>query len=266
MVKELGHLNEQLQRVYRGHDLSEFFAEVGIRYIGGPGAPRTLRKAEVSCLEWCCVTIFWTILVALFFFVSAFYIATMWGHNASLGVQLVQTFPALEKPMVLASSIASAIAEGVFGSSQGGGQPHLQHVSRRGHGRWGRKPEPIEGTLTLSLAELYAGTSRDVGFHRQEMCETCHGTGIAHSHTCPACSGKGRRIAHTPFGRMQMECNHCGGSGLVVAEHCGACRGHGGHSHRRSVTVSIPPGARGGDTVTVTGLSQIPFSLHPRPR
>jgi molecular chaperone DnaJ len=129
-------------------------------------------------------------------------------------------------------------------------------------GRRGRQPSArgfdLETQVELSLAEIASGIDKTIEFEKQDVCDTCRGSGAkagTQPVTCPQCGGQGR-IAQQGFGgmfRMVTNCPNCRGRGTVIREHCPACGGSGRQLKKRVVTVKIPAGVHEGQAVRITG-------------
>jgi molecular chaperone DnaJ len=144
----------------------------------------------------------------------------------------------------------------IFGGAFGGG------VRGGGGGRGGAaraaRGFDLETQVELTLAEVAAGTEKTIEFEKQDLCDTCKGTGARPGSSpvvCVQCGGQGR-IAQQGFGgmfRMVTTCPNCRGRGTVVKDHCNACGGAGRQLRKRTVTVRIPPGVHEGQAVRITG-------------
>ena len=145
--------------------------------------------------------------------------------------------------------------EDIFGGGAFGGR-------RRG-GAAGARPArgySLETEMEITLEEVAAGTERDVEFTRQDLCDTCDGSGLrtgASPTTCPTCGGQGQ-VAQAGMGgmfRMVTTCPACGGSGKAIREtdRCPDCRGSGRKPRTRNLNVKIPPGVQDGQAVRVPG-------------
>jgi molecular chaperone DnaJ len=144
--------------------------------------------------------------------------------------------------------------EDIFGGGAGGGRAGRAGGTRGAGGRG----FDLEIQVELTLNEIAAGAEKTLEYERQDLCETCKGSG-AKPGTAPAvcvqCGGQGR-IAQQGFGgmfRMVTTCPNCRGRGTVVREHCPSCGGGGRQMKKRTVTIKIPPGVHEGQAVRVVG-------------
>lgn len=120
--------------------------------------------------------------------------------------------------------------------------------------------EDIRLPLTLTLEEIATGAEKQIEYLRDEVCESCGGTGSASRRppqTCPTCSGSGQVAYRIGGGFFQQivyqSCSDCGGRGFVLIDACSACGGRGVRQKLHSQTVEIPPGASGGMTLALRG-------------
>ncbi len=137
----------------------------------------------------------------------------------------------------------------IFGESFGGGR-------RRGRGP--SRGYSLETQVEVSLEEVARGVEKEVTFTRQDVCETCAGSGAAKGSrpvACDTCGGAGQ-VSQTGFGgmfRMVSTCPACGGAGTVNRDPCKTCRGSGRQPRRRTISVKIPPGIHDGQAIRVPG-------------
>ncbi|MEX0886216.1 MAG: molecular chaperone DnaJ [Phycisphaeraceae bacterium] len=141
--------------------------------------------------------------------------------------------------------------EDIFGGAfagGGGGRSRARGRGRRGY--------DLETQVEISLEDVYKGAEREVEFTRQDVCETCDGSGAkpgSEPVTCVTCAGTGQ-VAQSGFGgmfRMVTTCPACGGQGQVHRDKCSACKGSGRQPQHRKLTVKIPPGIHDGQAIRV---------------
>jgi molecular chaperone DnaJ len=133
---------------------------------------------------------------------------------------------------------------------------------RRGGGGGARQAQArgfdLETQVELTLDEVASGVEKTIEFEKQDLCETCKGSGAKPGVppvVCVQCGGQGR-VAQQGFGgmfRMVTTCPNCRGRGSVVREHCPSCGGSGRQLRKRVVTVKIPAGVHEGQAVRITG-------------
>lgn len=141
----------------------------------------------------------------------------------------------------------------MFADILGGG---LGGMGSRG-GRAGRGFD-LETSIKLTLEEVDSGTTRTIEFQRQDLCDTCSGSGAkpgSGMKTCQTCGGYGQ-VARSSFGGMFQSvsaCPRCRGAGRLIETPCKACNGAGRRAVARKVEVKVPPGVHEGQAVRVRG-------------
>lgn len=132
---------------------------------------------------------------------------------------------------------------GMFGSRR----------SRRGGARAG---ESLTTTVQISLHEAAFGCERIIEMLRNELCQTCQGTGAKPGTSptgCDYCGGRGQVMqAHGIF-RVQTTCPSCNGAGSIVKEHCSSCRGSGQEQQEVKLDLTVPPGVDTGMRLRLSG-------------
>jgi molecular chaperone DnaJ len=130
--------------------------------------------------------------------------------------------------------------------------------SGKGAARGATRGFDLEVQVELTLAEIASGAEKTIEFEKQDLCDTCKGTGAKPGSSpvvCVQCGGQGR-VAQQGFGgmfRMVTTCPNCRGRGTVVKDHCPSCRGSGRQQKKRAVTIKIPGGVHEGQAVRVVG-------------
>ncbi len=141
--------------------------------------------------------------------------------------------------------------EDFFGGIFGGGR----------RGRTGRRAGPARGydletTVELSLQEVAQGTEKTIEFTRQDICDSCRGSGSAKGSSpgqCPTCGGTGQTARGGGFFQMVSTCRQCGGTGKIITNPCKKCRGTGKVPKKRTVNIKIPAGVHEGQGIRVSG-------------
>ena len=121
--------------------------------------------------------------------------------------------------------------------------------------RTARKPGPVRGNdlrydLQITFEEAAKGCEKKFEIYRNELCETCKGSGAKPGTspvTCSACHGTGQVMKTTGWMTSVRTCPTCGGTGKTVKEKCTACGGSGRTRRKRTVTVRVPAGSNNGD-------------------
>ena len=110
--------------------------------------------------------------------------------------------------------------------------------------------------LYLGFKEAVYGTSTDIHFKHNEVCESCHGTGGAAGSarkTCPTCNGAGQIRQGNGFFTIQQTCPKCGGKGTVIDKPCPDCRGSGYQQKNKKMSLKIPAGTDNGKRIVIPG-------------
>lgn len=133
------------------------------------------------------------------------------------------------------------IFENFFGG--GGGGFHHQ----------GNPGEVVDVSVTLS--ELFHGTSKKVEFELIDLCQKCQGSGAQDPSCvlkCMTCKGEGRiTMQINPLMMTTVMCDSCGGNGSVVknGRYCSSCKGRKTQFTKRGFEVAIPKGIPNGHIV-----------------
>lgn len=137
-----------------------------------------------------------------------------------------------------------------FGRSWGGRRP--SNAPRRGR--------DLQYPLHLSFEEAVFGTEKEVEINRDEVCETCGGSGAEPGTSpvrCATCNGRGevRQARQTFFGSMVQvtTCPTCNGRGETISTPCSTCRGRGLERRTSSKLVEVPAGVDTGNQIRLTG-------------
>ncbi len=133
----------------------------------------------------------------------------------------------------------------------------------RGRRRTARPNAPTRGydletTVELTLEEVNQGAEKTIEFTRQDVCETCSGSGSAKGKgpsRCSTCNGTGQvqKAGLGGFFQMVSTCPTCRGSGKVITNPCKKCKGTGLVPKKRKITVKIPSGVHEGQGIRVSG-------------
>lgn len=124
------------------------------------------------------------------------------------------------------------------GGGGGGGGPSdiFEHFFGGGGGRrQERKTKSIVHQMSVSLGDLYNGSTRKIKLARQVLCSDCSGTGGKNGvkpKQCGPCGGRGSTMQLRPFGpgmmtQVQVRCSSCGGTGenMRPQDRCPGCKG-----------------------------------------
>ncbi|PWY70440.1 DnaJ domain protein [Aspergillus heteromorphus CBS 117.55] len=151
--------------------------------------------------------------------------------------------------------------EGVEQHRQGGSAGHQAHdpfdlFSRffGGGGHFGHAPGHRRGPdqefrVGLPLRDFYNGRDFSFMVEKQQICDSCEGTGSADREviTCDKCSGRGvviqkHQLAPGMFQQVQMHCDKCGGQGKMVKKPCPVCHGHKVLKNQVETFATVEPG------------------------
>ena len=115
---------------------------------------------------------------------------------------------------------------------------------------------------TVSLQDIYSGSSEEVELELPTGCDACDGTGAegGETQTCPDCNGQGRvrmRQQVGPFVQdVVRECPTCNGAGQTAANSCSSCDGTGQTMKMTTLRFSIPAGTEEGTRLRMRGRGQ----------
>ena len=135
---------------------------------------------------------------------------------------------------------------GGFGGSSSRGRS--QNAPQRG--------SDLQYNLTLTFEEAAFGCEKQVDFFRNELCDTCGGTGAkpgTQPQTCPTCKGSGQVRTGGGFMVTVRTCPTCGGEGKIVKDKCSACNGTGHVRRKRTLNIRIPAGIQDGVSLVKRG-------------
>ncbi len=138
---------------------------------------------------------------------------------------------------------------GIFDGIFGGGR--RQNRVRRGG--------DIRCDVTLDLEEAATGCEQTLEVVRNEICDSCEGSGGApgaEPEVCVRCDGRGQVIKSAGILRVQTTCPACQGQGNVISAACEECRGQGVLPQTSEITISIPAGVDDGIRVRMTGQGE----------
>jgi molecular chaperone DnaJ len=116
------------------------------------------------------------------------------------------------------------------------------------------KGSDLEYGLDIDFWQAIRGTQVRLNVARQEICETCNGSGSVggSSTVCPECDGTGNVTQMAGAMKFSLTCPRCDGKGRL-RNTCPTCHGDGRLSKAEIVDVRIPPGAQSGSRLRVAG-------------
>ena len=120
--------------------------------------------------------------------------------------------------------------------------------------------QDVEAIAELDFEVAVFGSAHALTFQNLVRCGDCNGSGAGGGTlpvTCSDCNGAGsvRRVRQSLLGQMvtAMPCNRCGGLGQVVVTPCAPCRGEGRIRQQMTLTIDVPAGVDGGQTLRLAG-------------
>lgn len=117
--------------------------------------------------------------------------------------------------------------------------------------------------LSISMAESYKGTRKEIKYKRTVDCSNCHGKGLEGNdvRTCPTCNGTGQeRVVQQagPFRMMNViTCRTCQGRGYIGSTKCHVCHGTGKQSEVQSKSIDIPAGIADNTQFVIRGFGDM---------
>jgi len=138
-----------------------------------------------------------------------------------------------------------------FGGRGGGGQQGR-------HSNQATRGYDLETQVEITLQEVAQGCQRTIDFTRQDLCDTCGGSGAkpgTKRRLCSTCGGRGQVMQRGFGGMFQMvtTCPACMGQGSTVNELCPACDGNMRVPKKHTANVPIPSGIHDGQAVRIRG-------------
>ena len=122
-----------------------------------------------------------------------------------------------------------------------------------------RRGNDIRIIHTVSLLDIYNGSTEEIELDLPTQCEPCGGTGAegGETSTCGDCNGQGRvrmRQQVGPFVQdVVRECPTCNGVGQTSTNSCSLCAGTGQTTKATTLRFSIPAGAEEGTRLRMRG-------------
>ncbi len=99
--------------------------------------------------------------------------------------------------------------------------------------------------VEIDFLEAAAGCEREISLKRNEVCETCKGSGAkpgSRPTPCDYCGGRGEIVQGHGFFSIRSTCPRCRGAGTVITSPCKSCNGAGRLKKGVDIRVKIPPG------------------------
>lgn len=160
----------------------------------------------------------------------------------------------------------SDIFDELFGFGFGGFGRSTRGSSRNAP----RRGADLQHRIHLTFEEAVFGVEKEIQVTRDEVCETCKGSGAKPGTTstrCSTCNGQGevRQSRQTILGSMVQvtPCPACKGKGEVITTPCLTCRGSTKIRKTRNKVVSIPAGVDTGTQIRMSGEGQLGINNGP---
>jgi len=125
-----------------------------------------------------------------------------------------------------------------------------------------RRTEDLKFTVEATLEQLFSGFKTTISPRVHRLCKTCNGSGTksGKAKKCSACKGVGSVTRMQQVGpgmvmQQQVPCSACNESGEIIEEKdkCQTCRAKKVVTEHPDLEVTIDPGLRDGDVITLAG-------------
>lgn len=167
--------------------------------------------------------------------------------------------------------------QGGFSGFQSGGFGGFEDIfsSFFGEGRQSNPSAPRQGDdlqyrINLKFEEAIFGVEKEIKYNREDLCQTCGGSGAkpgTKPTTCSKCGGRGQINVdrQTPLGMMRstITCDVCHGTGQEIKNKCTACRGTGHEKRAHTVKVKVPAGVETGQQMRLQNQGEAGFNGGP---
>ena len=137
-----------------------------------------------------------------------------------------------------------SIFDGIFGNFGGG----------MGGGRRQQAGNSLKCRVNITFKEAVFGCTKTIDLNRNELCDTCGGSGAAKGTSpkrCPTCQGTGQIHQSSGFFAVSSPCPKCRGAGTVIEKPCSSCRGTGAQQKSVRIQVKIPAGVDDGTRLRI---------------
>ncbi len=144
----------------------------------------------------------------------------------------------------------------IFGGGGGGGSIFDSFFGGGRGRRQANQGASLRVNLSIDFKEAAFGCSKTIDVKRNELCDTCDGSGCkpgTSPSTCTTCGGHGQVRQGQGFFVVQTTCPSCGGSGQMITDPCDSCNGQGTQPKKATIKVRIPEGIEDGDQLRVGG-------------
>ena len=131
--------------------------------------------------------------------------------------------------------------------------------------------DDLRYNLTLTFEEAAFGCEKEIVIARDEICETCGGTGAkpgTKPTRCTTCGGTGqvRQQSQSLLGSFvtTRPCSACRGTGQIITDPCPDCRGKGRVRRNKRLTIRVPAGINDGQTLSKRNEGEAGYKGGPR--
>lgn len=131
--------------------------------------------------------------------------------------------------------------------------------------------DDLQYNLTLTFDEAAFGCEKEIVISREEICETCHGSGAkpgTKPTRCTICGGRGqvRQQSQSILGSFvtTRPCSACRGTGQVISDPCPDCKGTGRIKRNKRIKVTVPAGINDGQTISMRNEGEAGYKGGPR--
>jgi len=158
----------------------------------------------------------------------------------------------------------------IFDMFFGGGMGGMGGFGGRSRGP--RRTKNLMHQLSVSLEEMYNGTTRKLALQKNVICADCEGVGGKEGavQRCPNCRGTGMQIRVQQLGpgmmqQIQSMCGECQGQGERIDPklRCKKCSGKKVNRERKILEVSVDKGMEDGQKITFGGEGDQEPGLEP---
>jgi molecular chaperone DnaJ len=159
---------------------------------------------------------------------------------------------------IFGSGGGGSIFDGIFGGMGGGGFAGGRNV---------RAGASLKCRVNIAFEEAAFGCAKTIELRRNELCESCSGSGAAAGSKpkqCPTCGGRGQVYRNQGFFSVATTCPNCHGQGTIIDKPCASCRGEGHTPKTVRIRVNIPGGVEDGTRLRVPDEGEPSASGGPR--
>merc|ERR1719507_2138341 len=135
-----------------------------------------------------------------------------------------------------------------------------------------RRTKNLMHQLSVSLEDMYKGTTRKLALQKNVICTDCEGLGGREGavQRCPNCRGTGMQVRVQQLGpgmmqQIQSVCHECQGQGERIdpKHRCKTCNGRKVTRERKILEVSVDKGMEDGQKITFSGEGDQEPGLEP---